>query len=154
MARCYEQDPIHRALYFDAKGFLRGLLKVEDKLTMAHSVESRVPLLDNEMIDCALKLPAKLKFDKGQSKVAFRKALDGILPKSHIERRKQGFTPPDATWFRGPSRRPSSEISATCRRFRGGATSSSGASSARGTAAACAATSARCGRRCARAATW
>ena len=104
MANCHSEDPIHRALYFDSKGFLRGLLKVEDKLTMAHSIESRVPLLDNEMIDCALRLPAELKFDAGQSKVAFRQALQGILPKAHINRRKQGFTPPDATWFRGPSR--------------------------------------------------
>ena len=104
MEGCEVKDSIHRALYFDTKGFLRGLLKIEDRLTMAHSVESRVPLLDNEMIECALDLPANLKFSDGRSKVALREALGSILPAKHIERRKQGFTPPDATWFRGPSR--------------------------------------------------
>lgn len=104
MAGCDDDDPLHRALYFDAKGFLRGLLLVEDKLTMAHSVESRVPLLDNDMIDCALSMPSQLKFAGGRSKVALRQAMAGLLPERHINRRKQGFTPPDATWFRGPSR--------------------------------------------------
>ncbi len=104
MAGCLDENALNRALYFDAKGFLRALLIVEDKLSMAHSVEARVPLLDNDMIHRALALPPELRYANGRSKVALREAMTGLLPERQIQRRKQGFTPPDATWFRGPSR--------------------------------------------------
>ena len=50
-------DYINNSLYFEIKTFLHGLLVVEDKLSMAHSLESRVPFLDNDLVDYAMKIP-------------------------------------------------------------------------------------------------
>ncbi len=96
-------DPLERALYFDFKTFLNGLLLVDDKLSMAHSVEVRTPFLDNELVDYASRIPASLKLQRGQGKVVLRAAMHGLLPEETISRRKQGFTPPDQTWYKGPS---------------------------------------------------
>jgi asparagine synthase (glutamine-hydrolysing) len=96
--------PLHAALAFEARNFLQGVLLVDDKLTMAHSIEGRVPLLDNEVVDFVTALPSEMKFDGTQTKIVLRKALRGILPDKVINRRKQGFTPPEATWMRTSSR--------------------------------------------------
>ncbi len=96
-------DPLHRALYFDFKTFLNGLLLVDDKLSMAHSVEARVPFLDNEFIAYVSRIPAEFKLHSGQSKRVLREAMRGLLPDETIFRRKQGFTPPDQTWYKGES---------------------------------------------------
>ena len=93
-------SPLHKALYFDFKTFLNGLLTVDDKLSMAHSVEARVPFLDNELVDFARRMPARHKLAGGQSKIALRKAMAGLIPDKTLARRKQGFTPPDETWYR------------------------------------------------------
>ena len=103
MARCTTADPMNRALFFDTHTFLHGVLSVDDKLNMAHSVESRVPLLDNAVVDLMATIPARYKYAGGQTKIVLKKALEGILPDEVINRRKQGFTPPDRTWYRGPS---------------------------------------------------
>jgi asparagine synthase (glutamine-hydrolysing) len=99
-----DSDPLHRALYFDFKTFLNGLLLVDDKLSMAHSVEARVPLLDNEIVDYVARMPSELKLQPGRSKLILREAMCGLLPHETIYRRKQGFTPPDQTWYRDQSR--------------------------------------------------
>jgi len=96
-------DPLHRALYFDFKTFLNGLLLVDDKLSMAHSVEARVPFLDNELVDYVTRIPAEFKLRPKESKVVLREAMRGLLPDETIFRRKQGFTPPDQTWYKGAS---------------------------------------------------
>src|SRR5262249_22241498 len=57
-----DMDQLHRALYFDFKTFLNGLLIVDDKLSMAHSVEARVPFLDNELVDTVSRIPSEFKF--------------------------------------------------------------------------------------------
>ncbi len=104
------EHPLHKALYFDMKTFLHGLLIVEDRLSMAHSLEARVPFLDNALVDFCLKLPAEAKLAPsvdGQtvtSKWILKEALRGLLPDEVLFRKKQGFTPPDASWFRGPSK--------------------------------------------------
>jgi len=98
------EDPLDSALYFDARTFLHGLLVVEDKLSMAHSIESRVPFLDNDLVEYALRIPSKLKLNNGVGKYIFKKAMQGLLPDEVLTRRKQGFTPPDASWYRGPLR--------------------------------------------------
>jgi asparagine synthase (glutamine-hydrolysing) len=113
-------------LYFEAKTFLHGLLVVEDKLSMAHSLETRVPFLDNDLVNFAMKLPARLKLgnlgevvrlneNEPGSKVAkyFEKTKDGkLLLRKMMERHippvitsgvKQGFSGPDSSWFRGES---------------------------------------------------
>jgi asparagine synthase (glutamine-hydrolysing) len=100
MKKCDESEPLHRAMFFDFQGFLQGLLLVEDKLSMANSVETRVPLLDNEFIDLVLTIPANMKYEGGITKLVLKEALKGLLPEEVLHRRKQGFTPPDAHWFR------------------------------------------------------
>lgn len=100
-------DPLSRALYFDAKTFMHGLFIVEDKLTMAHSVEGRVPLLDNDFVEFALGIPSSMKLSiNGEvtTKHILKEAMREILPADTLTRRKQGFTPPDATWYRTTQR--------------------------------------------------
>ncbi len=93
-------DPLHLALGFDFRTFLHGLLIVDDKLSMAHSVEARVPFLDNDLVDYVAQMPPELKLSNGQGKVVLRKAMAGLLPDDVLARRKQGFTPPDRTWYK------------------------------------------------------
>lgn len=100
MAGADEDSSLHRALYFDFKTFLNGLLLVDDKLSMAHSVETRVPFLDNDLVDYVARIPAEFKLRPGMSKVVIREAMRGLLPDETIFRRKQGFTPPDRTWYK------------------------------------------------------
>lgn len=107
------EDPIHRMLYFEAKTFLHGLLVVEDKLSMAHSLESRVPLLDHTLVDFLTRLPIRYlinhRWDKNPEgdenlagKYLFRVAMEGILPDQILRKRKQGFSAPDQSWYQGP----------------------------------------------------
>jgi asparagine synthase (glutamine-hydrolysing) len=95
-----DYDPLHRALYFDFKTFLNGLLIVDDKLAMAHSLETRVPFLDNELVDLVARIPSQFKLQAGQSKIALKRAMRGLLPEDTLNRRKQGFTPPDQSWYK------------------------------------------------------
>ncbi|MDC1118108.1 asparagine synthase (glutamine-hydrolyzing) [Alphaproteobacteria bacterium] len=120
------EDYINHSLYFEAKTFLHGLFVVEDKLSMAHSLETRVPFMDNDLVDFAMNLPTRLKLGKlgevvkldeneaGQKtakyfqktndgKLLLRKMMERILPKEVTEREKQGFSAPDASWFKGES---------------------------------------------------
>lgn len=120
------EDYVHHSLYFEAKTFLHGLLVLEDKLSMAHGLETRVPLLDNDLIDFAMRVPASLKlarlsevvrlnenepgnktaryFEKTQDgKLLLRKAMQRYIPKAVTEGIKQGFSGPDASWFKGES---------------------------------------------------
>ena len=73
---------------------------MDDKLSMAHSVESRVPLLDNELVEYVARIPAEFKMRSGRSKAVLRLAMRGLVPDETLSRRKQGFTPPDRTWFK------------------------------------------------------
>ena len=100
MTECQAPDTLGRALLFDLKTLLHSLLMVEDRLTMAHGLESRVPITDNEILDLALNIPAAMKFDGRTAKKVMRTALRGLLPDAVLHRRKQGFTPPDASWYR------------------------------------------------------
>ncbi len=120
------EDYVNHSLYFEAKTFLHGLLVVEDKLSMAHGLESRVPFLDNELVDFAMGVPARLKlgnlaevvrmnenepgkkpdryYQRTQDgKLLLRKVMQRYIPASVTEREKQGFSAPDASWFRGDS---------------------------------------------------
>lgn len=119
------EDYVNHSLTFEAKTFLHGLLVVEDKLSMAHSLETRVPFLDNDLVDFAMQVPVGLKLgnlgevkrvdenepdklrqffkDPSDGKSLLRKALATHVPREVIERRKQGFSAPDASWFKGES---------------------------------------------------
>jgi asparagine synthase (glutamine-hydrolysing) len=96
-------DPVAQTLYFEAKTFLHGLLVVEDRVSMAHSLEVRVPFLDNELVDVARRIPSRLKHANGGGKRILRRAMAGLLPAEIVDKRKQGFSPPDESWYRGPT---------------------------------------------------
>ena len=68
---------------------------------MAHSIETRVPFLDNDLVDFVLNIPPELKLKNGQIKYVLKEAMKGLLPEETLWRKKQGFTPPDQTWYRG-----------------------------------------------------
>ena len=71
----------------------------DDKITMANSLESRVPFLDNEMLDFAQRLPPTLKLKGKESKYILKKTMKSLLPKEIIMRKKYGFTAPLAEWY-------------------------------------------------------
>lgn len=98
---CPSDDPWDQLLYVDAKTYLHGLLVVEDKLSMAHSLETRVPLLDNDVIDFALTCPWHTLTDGETGKIVFREAIRNWVPALVADKPKMGFGPPDASWYRG-----------------------------------------------------
>ena len=89
-------------LYWElTKTRLPALLRYEDRLSMAFSIESRVPFLDHRLVELAFALPDDAKFSHGWSKYALRQALDGVLPPSVVWRRdKKGFPTPVGAWLR------------------------------------------------------
>lgn len=95
--------PLDKALYFDIKTFLQAILVVEDKLAMAHALEARVPFLDRELVSVTSSIPARYKLAGDVGKVILRCALAERLPRSILSKPKQGFTPPDQSWYRGPT---------------------------------------------------
>ncbi|MGA3362634.1 MAG: asparagine synthase (glutamine-hydrolyzing) [Solirubrobacteraceae bacterium] len=120
------EDYINHSLYFEARTFLHGLLVVEDKLSMAHSLETRLPFLDNDLVDFAQQVPVGLKlgnlgevvrlnenepgpktkqfFERTRDgKLLLRKAMERYVPAPVAQAAKQGFSAPDASWFRGES---------------------------------------------------
>jgi asparagine synthase (glutamine-hydrolysing) len=87
---------------FDADTYLpEDVLTKVDRMSMAHSIESRVPLLDNDVIEFASALPASLKIKDGRRKHVLKEVAATLLPSEILNRRKQGFGVPLATWFRG-----------------------------------------------------
>jgi asparagine synthase (glutamine-hydrolysing) len=87
---------------FDAETYLpEDVLTKVDRMSMAHSIESRVPLLDNEVIDFAATLPASLKIKEGRRKHVLKEVAATLLPRQILDCRKQGFGVPLGTWFRG-----------------------------------------------------
>ena len=120
------QDYVNLSLYFEARTFMHGVLIMEDKLSMAHGLETRVPFLDNDLVDLACRIPVKHKLGNLDHVVRldenypgpkparyFAKTRDGKLIMRTLMKRyvpadiadgiKQGFSGPDASWFRGES---------------------------------------------------
>jgi asparagine synthase (glutamine-hydrolysing) len=94
--------PHSRMMRFDFETYLpEDVLTKVDRMSMAHSIESRVPLLDNEVIDFAATLPASMKIAGGRRKHILKEAARTLLPGSILDRRKQGFGVPLGVWFRG-----------------------------------------------------
>ncbi|MBI4492008.1 MAG: asparagine synthase (glutamine-hydrolyzing) [Chloroflexi bacterium] len=95
-------DWLNNVLYWELyKNRLPALLRYEDRLSMAFSIESRVPLLDHRVVELAFALPARWKIRSGWSKWALRQAMQGVLPEAITWRRdKMGFPMPLATWLR------------------------------------------------------
>jgi len=80
------------------------LLTLTDRVSMAHSLEVRVPFLDHHLVEFVARMPARLKIRGLQKKWLFRRAIAPWLPRGHVNRRKQGFSVPLATWLRGALR--------------------------------------------------
>jgi asparagine synthase (glutamine-hydrolysing) len=96
-------DFMAQSQYVDIKTYLVDdiLVKV-DRMSMAASLEARVPLLDHRLIEFALNLPDPMRIRFRRTKVIFRKAMQGLLPPEIIEKHKQGFSVPIKQWIRGP----------------------------------------------------
>jgi len=91
--------------HFDFKCLLPALLQVEDRMSMAHGLESRVPLLDHSVVEFAATMPADIKFKGGQLKHFIKKTFDADLPQELMGRRdKMGFPVPLKEWFSGELR--------------------------------------------------
>jgi len=120
------EDYVNHSLYLEAKTFLHGLLVMEDKLSMAHGLETRVPFLDNDLVNFAMKVPVSLKLgnlaevvrqDENEpgpksdkyfarahdGKLLLRRAMARHVPEDIATDVKQGFSAPDASWFKGES---------------------------------------------------
>jgi len=113
---------INSSMYFEIKTFLHGLFTIDDKISMAHSLETRVPFLDNDLVEFAITIPPRYKLKDldrivridedelakyhqvtNDGKMILREAMRGLMPREILERGKQGFSAPDASWFRGES---------------------------------------------------
>ncbi len=102
MARAPTDDPVGAAQYVDLKTWLVGdILTKVDRTAMACSLEVRVPMLDPTFVEWTLGLPRQLKLNAGESKIVLKRALEPLLPREILYRRKQGFSVPLASWFRG-----------------------------------------------------
>jgi asparagine synthase (glutamine-hydrolysing) len=91
-----------RMTHFDFKYLLPALLHVEDRMSMAHGIESRLPFLDHPLVEFVATAPADVKFSGGRTKHMLKTAFRDTLPSSIVDRRdKMGFPVPLADWFRG-----------------------------------------------------
>lgn len=118
------EEHIQNSLYFEIKTFLSGLLLVGDKLAMANGLEERFPFLDNDLVNFAQKIPVRHKLGNLSEEIrridenitgnkfnaykeftdgknVLRKAMNTIIPEKIINRKKQGFSAPDESWYRG-----------------------------------------------------
>jgi asparagine synthase (glutamine-hydrolysing) len=120
------QDYVNCSLYLEARTFLHGLLIVEDKMSMAHSLETRVPFLDNDLVDFAISIPVSQKLGSldeivqrdendiawkrsqhfqrfRDGKLLLRRMMKNYVPHDIASGEKQGFSGPDGAWFKGES---------------------------------------------------
>ena len=97
-----DADQLLRMSYQELKLRLPELLLMRvDKMTMATSVEARVPYLDHKLVEFAMSLPQHLKYRDGEKKYILRRALDGVIPDQVLNREKKGFGVPLDEWMRG-----------------------------------------------------
>ncbi|MEP6925910.1 MAG: asparagine synthase (glutamine-hydrolyzing) [Pyrinomonadaceae bacterium] len=95
---------LDRMLYADTKTYLHELLMKQDQMSMAASIESRVPFLDHKLIEFSAQMPNNLKLRGKMTKFVLRQAMKGILPDEILTRRKMGFPVPIGKWFRNEYR--------------------------------------------------
>lgn len=105
----FNRDDIHSMInkmtYFDLKESLPALLHVEDRTSMAFSLESRVPLLDHRIVEFMAHIPPNLKFSGGKMKHLFKESMRNIVPKPVLDRKdKMGFPTPISQWTKGVGR--------------------------------------------------
>jgi asparagine synthase (glutamine-hydrolysing) len=94
-------DPVDTMQFIDIHTWMRGdILLKADKMTMAHSLELRVPFLDKAVFDVASKIPTSLKTANGTTKYILRKAVEGVVPEHVLNRKKLGFPVPIRHWLK------------------------------------------------------
>jgi asparagine synthase (glutamine-hydrolysing) len=99
------KEAVDWGLFADLYTYLPDdLLTLTDRISMAHSLEVRVPFLDHELIEFVSRIPARFKVRGFRKKILFRRAIRPWVPASHLRRAKQGFSIPLADWLRGPLR--------------------------------------------------
>jgi asparagine synthase (glutamine-hydrolysing) len=101
---------LDRLLYVDTKTYLHELLMKQDQMSMAASIESRVPFLDHPLVEFTARLPERLKLRGGTTKYILREAMRDVLPPEILARGKMGFPVPVGSWLRGPYRRVVDEL--------------------------------------------
>lgn len=95
-----DADQLERMIYQELKLRLSELLLMRvDKLTMATSIEARVPFLDHKLVEFAMAMPQRVKYRDGQTKRVLKRALRGVIPDRVLQRRKQGFGTPLNEWL-------------------------------------------------------
>jgi asparagine synthase (glutamine-hydrolysing) len=103
--RCYEEAPggtLERMSHADLQTYLVELLMKQDQMSMAASVESRVPYLDHEFVEHVTAIPGRFKLRGWRTKAVLRAALRDLVPREILTRRKMGFPVPVGRWLRGP----------------------------------------------------
>lgn len=101
VARSRATDPAAKAMHWDLQTYLPGLFQQDDRMSMASSLESRVPLADPRLVAFAFRVPFNLKVRDGASKWLLRRAVADVLPPEVLNRRKVGFDTPIEQWMRG-----------------------------------------------------
>ena len=103
--RCRDASPLNRLLYVDFKTFMPALnLDTTDRTSMAANLEVRAPFLNRDLVELSARIPAGLKLKGLKRKYVFKKAMESVLPRDLIWRRKAGFSAPIRSWLRGALR--------------------------------------------------
>ena len=100
LEKCDAIDVLDKLLYADIKTYLHELLMKQDQMSMAASIESRVPFLDHKLVEFTARMPRSMKLRGGTTKWILREAMKGILPEEILNRPKMGFPVPVGNWFR------------------------------------------------------
>src|SRR5207249_11224547 len=102
---CESSDPVDKALYVDIKTYLADdiLVKV-DRMSMAHALEVRAPLLDHKLLEFTATIPSSFKLKGRTTKYLLKQVMQKYLPKQVFTRPKHGFTMPVGEWMKGPLR--------------------------------------------------
>jgi len=102
LARVKDLSLLDGLLYADIKTYLHELLMKQDQMSMATSIESRVPFLDHKLVEFTARMPDTMKLRRGTTKFVLRESMKGVLPERILSRSKMGFPVPIGRWFRGP----------------------------------------------------
>ncbi len=108
-----DRTMLSRMLYADQKTYLVQLLMKQDRMSMAASIESRVPFLDHHFLALAMRIPDRFKIRGREQKYIFKKAVEDLLPENVVYRRKMGFPTPLKQWLKEPALAP--QLDALCK---------------------------------------
>ena len=102
LAHAKDMSLLDGLLYADIKTYLHELLMKQDQMSMAASLESRVPFLDHKLVEFTARMPDAMKLRGATTKYVLRESMKGVLPEQILTRSKMGFPVPIGAWFRGP----------------------------------------------------